>query len=513
MVSKINSMGIIGVSAFSVSVETDISLGLPTFDIVGLPDTSVKEARNRVRSVIKNQGLSFPKSRITVNLAPADIKKAGSLYDLPILISILAASNQLSKINFGESVFIGELSLLGELNGVNGVLPMLIEAKKLGFKNAFIPKSNAEEGSIVEGISVFAFSNLKELLIHVLKIKTSKPQPTIKIEEKINLNFGNLDFSQVKGQVSAKRAIEIAVAGMHNILLIGPPGSGKSMLAKRIPSIFPTMTKEEAIDVTKIYSISGKLPKGMPLVCQRPFRSPHHTISTAGMTGGGSIPTPGEITLAHNGVLFLDELPEFSRSTIEILRQPMEENTITISRVKTSLTYPCNVMFVCAMNPCPCGFFGSNVRRCTCSRKAIAKYLSKVSGPLLDRLDLHIEVPALSFENLSSSAKCETSEIIRKRVGNAREIQIHRQKSSVPNSKIDTDVIQKVCILSDEAKNIMKIAFESLGFSGRGYNKVLKIARTIADLDSSEIINENHVAEAIQYRSLDRKYWNGLQRA
>lgn len=507
MISVIHSMGINGLEAFNVEIESDISQGMPACDIVGLPDAAVKESKNRVRSALKNCGFSFPLARITINLAPANIKKTGSLYDLPIFLSILQSNNQISDVP-ENSVFIGELSLNGDLCPINGVLPMTIHAKQHGFKNIFVPYQNAKEAAAIQGINVYPIKNVKEITSHIQLGTPLKHQMPTYITKKSSENF--LDFSQVKGQYEVKRALEIAAAGNHNTLLIGPPGSGKSMLAKRIPSILPEMTFEEIIDATKIHSIAGVLDSESPLITERPFRDPHHTVSSVGLSGGGCVPRPGEISLAHNGVLFLDELSEFSRATLETLRQPLEEGKITIARAQNTLTYPCSVLLIAATNPCPCGYYGHPTKMCTCSAAKISKYLSKISGPMLDRMDLHVEVPPVNYENLSSNITPESSAEIQKRVNCARKIQIDRYKNSSIkcNAHLPSHLIKEACSITESGEKILKTAFEKMQLSARGYDKILKIARTIADLDGSEKVDAKHISEAVQYRSLDRKYWN-----
>ena len=508
MVSSVLSMGLMGIDAFLVTVESDISMGLPSFEIVGLPDASVKESRDRVRSALKNSGFDFPMRRIIVNLAPADVKKIGPIYDFPILLSILQSSGQINLKDVGESLFIGELSLSGDLKGVNGVLPMVSCAKEFGIKNVFIPHENAQEASIIDEINIFPCNSVIDIKKHFEDIKK------IEIYKKKSINIKRqdfvLDFSQVKGQYDAKRAMEISASGGHNVLLIGPPGSGKSMLSKRIPSILPDMSLEESIETTKIYSIMGLLKKDNPIMVERPYRAPHHTISPAGLTGGGSIPRPGEVSLSNNGVLFLDEFPEFSRASLEALRQPIEEGFVTISRVRLSLTYPSSVILIAAMNPCPCGYYGHPKKRCTCSFRNVQKYLSRISGPLLDRIDLHVEVPTVDFDSISSDEVYESSRDIKKRVNKARIIQYERYNSKKCNAKVQILESEPSFELSENCKRILKSSFEKMNMSARGYDKILRISRTIADLDNSKDIKVEHIMEGIQYRTLDRKYWGNL---
>lgn len=504
------SGALVGVDGHMVTVEVDLSNGFPRFDIVGLPDNAVKESTDRVRTAIKNSEFDFPMERITINLAPADLRKEGSGYDLAIAIGILLGKETIKTGATSGVLILGELSLSGGIRSVNGILPMIDSAIKAGIRKCIVPLINAQEAAVVEDMEVYGVKHLGEV-VDFLNGELELEAIKVNLESifRGQQSIYPYDFKDVKGQASVRRALEVAAAGMHNVMMIGPPGSGKTMMAKRLPSILPSVSFEESIDITKIYSVSGKMKGGQPLVVTRPFRSPHHTISNAALIGGGTVPKPGEISLAHNGVLFLDELPEFAKNVIEVLRQPLEEGEVTISRVNSTIDYPAKFMMVCSMNPCPCGYY-PNVEKCTCSPHQIKRYLNKVSGPLLDRIDLHIEASTIDFNAINSADYGETSANMMKRVLESQKVQIerHHKLGITYNAHLRAKDIDEICVLDDPSKAMMKFAFEKMGLSARAYHRILKVSRTIADLDHSEVIKENHVAEAIQYRTLDRKYWN-----
>ena len=496
MLCEVRSLGLAGISGYEVRAECDLSGGLPAFEIVGLPDAAVKEARDRVRAAIKNCGFSFPVSRITVNLAPADRKKAGTVYDLPILVGILAAGEQL-RLPAGPCAFVGELSLSGKLRPIPGMLPMALAAVRAGIRELYVPASSAAEATLAVGLKVYPVESVPQLVAHlrgetpILPADPWTPGDSVEAE---------LDFADVKGQENGKRALEIAAAGGHNLLMVGPPGSGKSMLARRLPSILPDMTRREALECTEVHSVMGLTSEDQPLLTRRPFRSPHHTVSAMGMAGGGSNPRPGEISLAHNGVLFLDELPEFHKEVLETLRQPLEDGIVQISRVAGTAVFPARFMLVCAMNPCKCGWYGTD--RCRCSPQAVDKYLSRLSGPLLDRIDLYVEVPALDFDQLSRRSDAEPSAVIKARVNAARALQTARFGPEGPdcNAHMGQTELARFCRLDEAGTALIKGAFDRMGLTARSYDRILRVARTIADLDGAENIGVDHLAEAIQYR-------------